>query len=81
MEILTLKEAAKFFRVSERTIQRRMKEGLPYHQIWQGKITFRKRTLECWYLKYEKTIFNSELETKGKMKILKQRGGDILWKE
>lgn len=56
MEVLTLRETAKYFRVSERTIRRRMKEGLPYHQIGQGKITFRKSQLDRWYQKYERGI-------------------------
>jgi len=51
---MTLKEASKFLRVSESTVKRRMKEGLPYHQIGQGKITFNKRSIERWWLRFEK---------------------------
>lgn len=54
MEILTTEEACKFLRVSQRTLRRRMKEGLPYHQIGQGKITFNKRSIERWWLRFEK---------------------------
>jgi len=55
MEVLTIKEAADFLRVSKDTLRRRMAEGLPYHQSGPGcKITFSRRELERWWRRYEK---------------------------
>lgn len=55
MEILTIKEAADYLRVSENTLRRRMREGLPFNQPRPGcKVTFNKATLEKWWRRYER---------------------------
>ena len=49
MEILNTKEAARFLKVSERTLRRWIKEGLPHTQIKKGgKLLFFKKKLLDW---------------------------------
>ncbi|UCC39840.1 MAG: helix-turn-helix domain-containing protein [Candidatus Aminicenantes bacterium] len=46
MELLTTKETCKILMVSERTLRRWMKEGLPYSQARKrGKLLFSKKKL------------------------------------
>jgi len=49
MEILTTKEACTFLKVSDRTLRRWIKEGLPHTQIKRGfKLLFSRRKLLDW---------------------------------
>jgi len=49
MEILTTKEACTFLRVSDRTLRRWIKEGLPHTQVKKaGKLLFFKKKLLDW---------------------------------
>jgi len=49
MEILTTKEACTFLKISDRTLRRWMKEGLPHTQVKKGgKLLFSKKKLLDW---------------------------------
>jgi len=49
MEILTTKEACTFLKVSDRTLRRWIKEGLPHTQVKKGgKLLFFKKKLLDW---------------------------------
>jgi excisionase family DNA binding protein len=49
MEILTAKEACIFLKISERTLRRWIKEGLPRSQVKKGsKLLFSKKKLLEW---------------------------------
>ena len=49
MEILTTKEACAFLKVSDRTLRRWIKEGLPRSQVKKGsKLLFSKKKLLGW---------------------------------
>ncbi len=49
MEILTTKEACTFLKVSDSTLRRWIKEGLPRTQVKKGgKLLFSKKKLQEW---------------------------------
>jgi predicted site-specific integrase-resolvase len=53
MEILTVRECADFLKVSQKTLYRYIREGLPYNQRYpHGKITFDKSKVIKWWEKY-----------------------------
>lgn len=66
MEIMTTKEACEFLKCSRSTLNRLREAGLPYHQIGQGKVTFRKRSLERWWLRNEKGEDNVRMQNMSK---------------
>jgi excisionase family DNA binding protein len=58
MEILTTKEAARFLKISERTLKRWILEyELPYIQLKKrGKILFNKKEILDWLDKYQEPL-------------------------
>lgn len=57
VEILDTKDACTFIRVSERTLRRWIKEGLPVIQVkTRGKLLFSKKNLQDWLMENQEPM-------------------------
>jgi len=72
MEILTTKEACTFLKVSDRTLRRWIKEGLPHTQIKRGckLLFFRKKLLDWLEENSEPTPVHVKFE---KLKLIRRK--------